>query len=186
MRPSDHELVRGCLNGDSEAWAALIDRYKNLIFSIPIKYGFPQDDAAEIFQQVCVELFAGLENLRRVESLPKWLIQVAAHRCFHWRRQQARFVEPDPAESGEPGMADPAPLPDEILRATEREQWLREAIAGLPPRCRQLVQMLFFESPARPYQEIARSLGIATGSIGFIRGRCLDKLRRQLETAGFA
>jgi len=45
--------------------------------------------------------------------------------------------------------------------------------------------MLFFEGSARPYQEIAKELGIATGSIGFIRGRCLKKLRQALEKGGF-
>ena len=45
--------------------------------------------------------------------------------------------------------------------------------------------MLFFEHPSRPYQQIAEQLGIATGSIGFIRGRCLEKLRRRLEKMGF-
>jgi hypothetical protein len=45
--------------------------------------------------------------------------------------------------------------------------------------------MLFFENPARPYQQVARSLGLATGSIAFIRGRCLTRLRRQLEKMGF-
>jgi len=45
--------------------------------------------------------------------------------------------------------------------------------------------MLFFECPPRPYQEIARDLGLATGSIGFIRGRCLEKLRKRLEEMGF-
>jgi len=45
--------------------------------------------------------------------------------------------------------------------------------------------MLFFETPPRPYEEIAKELGIATGSIGFIRGRCLEKLKQQLENKGF-
>ena len=45
--------------------------------------------------------------------------------------------------------------------------------------------MLFFETPARPYDEIAKELGLATGSIGFIRGRCLAQLRKQLEKKGF-
>jgi DNA-directed RNA polymerase specialized sigma24 family protein len=48
------------------------------------------------------------------------------------------------------------------------------------------VHMLFFEEPARPYQAIAESLGIATGSIGFIRQRCLEKLRRRLGEIGFS
>jgi DNA-directed RNA polymerase specialized sigma24 family protein len=45
--------------------------------------------------------------------------------------------------------------------------------------------MLFYESPSRPYAEIAQQLGLAAGSVGFIRGRCLSKLRQKLEKAGF-
>jgi DNA-directed RNA polymerase specialized sigma24 family protein len=43
------------------------------------------------------------------------------------------------------------------------------------------MKMLFFDQPPRPYREVAQSLGIATGSIGFIRQRCLDKLRKKVE-----
>jgi len=46
--------------------------------------------------------------------------------------------------------------------------------------------MLFFEEPARPYQQVARTLGIAPGSIGFIRQRCLERLRKGLIDAGFS
>jgi RNA polymerase sigma factor (sigma-70 family) len=72
-----------------------------------------------------------------------------------------------------------------MLAQLEREQIVRDALTELNPRCERLVRMLFFESPPRPYQEIASQLGIATGSIGFIRGRCLGKLRKQLEKKGF-
>ena len=44
------------LQWQQEAWSGLIEKYKNLIFSIPIKMGIPRDDAADIFQAVCVEL----------------------------------------------------------------------------------------------------------------------------------
>jgi RNA polymerase sigma factor (sigma-70 family) len=76
-------------------------------------------------------------------------------------------------------------LPDELLQQLEREQLLRETIGSLSPRCARMVRMLFFEDPPRPYQDIAKELGIATGSIGFIRGRCLKKLRQQLDAEGF-
>ena len=48
-----------------------------------------------------------------------------------------------------------------------------------------MIGMLFFESPSRPYEEVAKELGLATGSIGFIRGRCLKKLRERLKKEGF-
>ena len=42
------------MHGSDEAWAALLDKYKNLIYSIPIKRGFAREDAAEVFQRVCL------------------------------------------------------------------------------------------------------------------------------------
>ena len=63
---------------------------------------------------------------------------------------------------------------------------VRDAILTLPPRCGRMVHMLFFDEPARPYQEIAASLGIAVGSIGFIRQRCLERLRKRLLETGFS
>jgi DNA-directed RNA polymerase specialized sigma subunit len=61
---------------------------------------------------------------------------------------------------------------------------MRDAVGALSDRCRQMVQMLFFETPPRPYKDVASRLGVATGSIGFLRGRCLDRLRSALEGIG--
>jgi RNA polymerase sigma factor (sigma-70 family) len=179
----DTRLVRECLRGSEEAWSALIDKYKNLIFSIPIKYGFSADDATEIFQAVCVELLTELPKLREPRALPKWLMQITAHKCFHRKREQQRTESSD---DGEESRESSVPAGAEgILRQAEEEQSLRNALFGLPLRCRQLIEMLFFEEPPRPYQQVAQSLGIATGSIGFIRQRCLERLRKQLAEAGF-
>ena len=62
---------------------------------------------------------------------------------------------------------------------------VREAIDRLPPRCREMIQLLFFEHPPVRYDELARRLNLATGSIGFIRGRCLKRLKKLLEEEGF-
>ena len=63
-------------------------------------------------------------------------------------------------------------------------RWYAE-LARLSPRCRELVHMLFFEVPALPYADAARKLGLAPGSIGFIRGRCLKRMKKLLEERGF-
>jgi RNA polymerase sigma factor (sigma-70 family) len=180
----DPRLVRECLKRNEEAWSALVDKYKNLIFSIPIKYGFSPEDATDIFQSVCLELLSQLPNLRNPQALPKWIMQVTAHKCFHGKRQQQRTEVVDP---NDPKFEQSTPSRAEsILREAEDEQNLRQAVSALPPRCQQLIHMLFFEEPARPYQEVARTLGIAAGSIGFIRQRCLERLRKGLVEAGFS
>ncbi|HXP68595.1 MAG TPA: sigma-70 family RNA polymerase sigma factor [Candidatus Dormibacteraeota bacterium] len=183
MAWTDTRLVRECSNGNEDAWDALIEKYKRLIYSIPIKYGFNPDDANDIFQAVCLELLSELPKLRKPKALPKWLIQVASHKCFHRRHQQQRTEVPDEVEQ-RPEETVPSQT-EQILREAEDEQKLQDALSALAPRCRQLVEMLFFEEPARPYKDVAASLGIATGSIGFIRQRCLERLRKELVEAGF-
>jgi len=181
---SNSQLVRECLDGNQEAWSALIDKYKNLIFSIPIKYGFSRDDATDIFQSVCLELLSELPNLRKPEALPKWIMQVTAHKCFHGKRQRQRTEVSDP---NDPAFEQSTPARAEsILREAEDEQSLRQAVSELPPRCQQLIQMLFFEEPVRPYEQVARTLGVAPGSVGFIRQRCLERLRKRLTEARFS
>ncbi|HWX55503.1 MAG TPA: sigma-70 family RNA polymerase sigma factor [Verrucomicrobiae bacterium] len=178
----DDRLVRSCLKGDEDAWEALIDRYKHLIFSIPIKYGFSSDDAADIFQSVCLDFLRELPRLRDVRALPKWLIQVTAHACM---RSRARQQPEEPAEEMETLPDTRQMMPEDRLHEIHQEQALRNALARLSPRCQKLVRMLFYENPSLPYTEIASRLGLAVGSIGFIRGRCLGKLRQALDLAGF-
>jgi RNA polymerase sigma factor (sigma-70 family) len=179
----DTRLVKECLAGNEEAWSMLIDKYKALIYSIPVKYGLPQQDAADVFQSTCMELLSRLPDLREPRALPKWLMQVAHHQCYRWKRQQKRLVsrdaEPDLPEPEVPAIA------EDLVRQTENEQMLRNAMAALAPRCRRLIEMLFFEIPARPYEQVAAELGLAVGSIGFTRQQCMERLRRELEAKGF-
>ena len=180
----DVRLVRECLEGREEAWRALIFSYKNLIFSIPLKYGFSADDSTDIFQAVCLDLLSELPKLREAKALPKWIMQITAHKCFHRKQQERRTEVPD-SDAKQFEQSTPARA-ENILREAEEEQGLRQAMSELPPRCRQLVYMLFYDEPARPYQDIAKTLGIAVGSIGFIRQRCLERLRKSLLEAGFS
>jgi RNA polymerase sigma factor (sigma-70 family) len=182
---SDDRLVARCRQGDEQAWATLVDKYKNLIYSIPIKLGL-YDDAADIFQAVCLDLLTSLPNLREPRALPKWLMQVCYHKCLHYRAGAKKEVRL--AEAGDEGLdaqEDASPLPEDMLAQLEREQMVRSVVSGLTARCERMVRMLFFETPPRPYQEIAKELGVATGSIGFLRGRCLIRMRKELEKMGF-
>ena len=179
----DTRLVKECLRSNEEAWSLLIDKYKALIYSIPVKYGLPQQEAADVFQATCAELLVRLPELREPRALPKWLMQVAHHECYRWKRQQQRMVSRD-AEPDLPEPETPA-IAESVIQQTQEEQMLREAMSSLSPQCRRLVELLFFETPARPYTDVAKGLGLAVGSIGFTRQKCMDRLRRQLDALGF-
>jgi RNA polymerase sigma factor (sigma-70 family) len=179
---NDARLVRECLSGSEQAWSLLIEKYKALIYSIPVKYGLPPDEAADVFQSTCIELLTRLPQLREPGALPKWLMQVAHHQCYRWKRQSQRVVSRD-AQPDLPEPETPA-IAETLVRQTQEEQMLREAMAELTPKCRQLIELLFFETPSRPYREVASELGLAVGSIGFTRQKCINRLRRRLGELG--
>ena len=131
--------------GRRRAWSALLDRYKNLIYSIPLRYGAPHQDAADIFQAVCLDLFNELPRLRDAEALQGWLIRVTTNKCYHWKRRQVN-QESDLRRR----------RTGDSLSAVRRHPARRAGRGGagadgarsdrqLPPRCREMIELLFFE-----------------------------------------
>src|ERR1039458_4346354 len=122
---SNTRLVAECLAGDERAWSALLERYKNLIYSIPLRYGTPHQDAADIFQAAGLDLFNEWPRLRDAEARQGWLIRVTTHKCYHWKRKQHRQENGLGEDDFSPSSSKDA-IPDDLLAGVEREQLVRE------------------------------------------------------------
>ena len=72
----DEKLVQDCLNGDEKAWNRLIDKYKRLIYSVPVKYGLSPDDAADVFAATPVQ---GVDEFAFVVALQE--VHLQSVRC---------------------------------------------------------------------------------------------------------
>jgi len=176
---TDEQLVEACLAGEQQAWAVLIHRYKTLIFSFARRFAAPPEDAADIFQLVCTEMVIALPRLRKRSSLRSWLMTVAMHQAYHWKRRRLALVRRE--GYGLDATAEVATPPGvDALESEERRQRVRAAISRLPKRSQELVRLLFYEDPPAPYETVAARLGLATGSIGLTRARCLRLLERLL------
>jgi RNA polymerase sigma factor (sigma-70 family) len=181
--PEDQQLIKACLNGDERAWSALVERYKRLVYSIPIRNGFQPSDASDIFQSVCLELLEHLGQLRDATKLRQWLITVTVRKCMHFRHvlhEQREQVGGERAQQ----FIDPDQDTYQLVLDVEKEQLIREALEKLPRRCVVLLRHLFFDEPQLPYSQIAQKIGISTNTVGSVRERCLEKLRALLEESG--
>jgi RNA polymerase sigma factor (sigma-70 family) len=169
-------LVIRARNGDERAWAALVERYAPLIWSLCRRYRLDAIDTADVGQNVWLLLVNQLGKLRDPAALPGWLATTTRRECTRVLNKaqvpHAARYEPD-AENIPDGQAETI---EQGLLAAERHAALREAFTHLPPRDQQLIALLT-EDPPVPYAEISARLGIPVGSIGPNRRRCLDKLR---------
>ena len=178
---TDPELVALCLQGDAEAWEMLIMRYRRLIFSIPVRFGFMPADAADVFQAVCLKLIEHLHEVKDESKVSSWLITTTTRQCLYVRSLKYRETEPD-EDFKEP--VDPAENMEEIRVFTEKQQTVRQSVEQLTGRCRDLVELLYFDQHSYTYEEISGILGMPVPSIGPTRARCLEKLRAILRRRG--
>lgn len=180
----DRRLVDACLDGDEQAWGALVDKYGQLVFGIARRYGAPRDEATDLFQAIWLDAYNDLAKLRKKDAFKPWLVSLASHKCYHWKRkhlrQQAHELDAVEVEAIDDDAADEP----ELIERLSREQLVREAVFSLAPRCREMIRLLFFTFPPKPYKDVAETMGLAVGSIGFIRRRCLTRLQRALERHG--
>jgi RNA polymerase sigma factor (sigma-70 family) len=177
----DELLLRHCMLGDESAWSALVRKYANLIFSIPIRRGFSQEDAGDIFQSVFAALLNSMGNIREPAALAAWLIRTTAHACDKMQQRQHRWTSLETVLH----RGTDSDMPDEGVHRLERESLVRQALAAQTPECQKLIHLLFFSEPPVAYEDAAAQLGLAKGSMGATRMRCLEKLRRALEQRNF-
>jgi RNA polymerase sigma factor (sigma-70 family) len=170
-------LVTRAASGDQGAWNEIIERYAPLVWSICVRYRLAPEDIDDVGQTVWLLLVEKLGSLREPAALPGWLATTTQRECLRVIRLANRHdhavlppmdrIPPDPD----------ARLIEEEVIAAERNAALRAALAELPRSCRELMLMLAAEPPCA-YAEISATLGVAMGSIGPMRARCLARLRR--------
>ena len=177
----DPELVALCLGGDARAWETLIVRYRRLIYSIPAKFSFASADASDVFQAVCLKLLEHLHDLKDETKVSAWLITTTTRQCIQVRSQRWRETSSD--EDFEEPEATGVNVEDVQIRSQE-EQTIRDAVEKLPVRCRQLLELLYFEPKSPSYEEIGRTMNMPIASVGPTRARCLEKLRTVLRRKG--
>jgi len=180
----DTDLVSACNEGEPWAWETLVDRYRRLVYAIPLREGLTEDDAADVSQTVFVSLFEHLDDLRDPQCLAKWLIIAAQRESWSVARHRRRERFDDEAGAVLSLMRDGAVLPEQRVSLLADQSLVLEALGRLRGRCRDLLWLLYYDPSEPSYAEVGRRLRVPLGSIGPTRGRCLQKLRGIMEGLG--
>lgn len=179
LRRSDEsdvaDLVRAAARGDNAAWDVLVDRYVGLLWSIALRHGIGEADAADVVQSTWMRLLEHVEEIRDPSRVAAWLATTArreALRVVELRRRVALRPDADMFD-GPDVLSTPV---DEHLLSSELRRDARLAVETLPDSWRQLMELLVSDPPMS-YEEISQRLDMPIGSIGPTRGRCIVRMR---------
>lgn len=86
MDADSEELIRQAQSGDRTAFARLLDRYYNTLFSIACHYCGQRQDAEDVTHQACIKLARSLGQYRFEASFSTWLYRVVINCAKDWYR----------------------------------------------------------------------------------------------------
>ena len=179
---SDLDLIGFCLKDHPPAWECLIHRYKKLVYHFPNQAKLRREDCDEVFQETFLALHKSLDKLLKVDDLASWIATVAQRhtwKVLHRNRRHPDIELPEPYE-----VPDPSHIPEKNLALKVQQSQIRQSLNLLNDKCRKLLTLLFYKYDSADYDRVSEELGIARGSIGPIRHRCLVKFRSILEKNG--
>ncbi|MEU0171441.1 RNA polymerase sigma factor [Streptomyces iakyrus] len=181
-------LVRAAADGDAAAWKALVEGLSPLVWSVVRAHRLSDADAHEVYQTAWFRFAQHLGRIREPGKAGAWLASTARHECLKVIRNSQRLTLTDDPRLldrvSEDGTPEQSLLDSEEAAAqSERVRRLWQEFEELGERCRQLLRVLM-ATPPPSYQDVSAALGIAVGSIGPLRQRCLRRLRARLEARG--
>jgi RNA polymerase sigma factor (sigma-70 family) len=181
-------LIHRAAEGDPTAWNAIVDEFAGLLWSVVRGFRLNEAQSADAVQTTWLRLVEHIADLREPEHVAGWLKTTAHRVCLQAIRQGGREQLTDWEEDRGPVSGVRYEGPDEdgpeaAAMRQEQQVLVRRALAELPDRHRQLMELLV-ASPPISYQDISARLGMPVGSIGPTRARILTRMRDSLATVG--
>jgi RNA polymerase sigma factor (sigma-70 family) len=168
-------------DGDEDGLNDLVRLLSPVLWQVVRATGLDRERAEDVVQTTWVALVDHAESITSPHGIAAWLCTSARREAWRAGRQASRErpVDDQVLSSGLPH----AESPEHQVLLDDEAALLRECLDRLPERCQKLLRIVA-AGPRPNYNDVASTLGMPVGSIGPTRGRCLDKLRLELTSAG--
>ncbi len=169
-------IVHKCLNGEPEAFGILVDKYKAGIYAYVYAKLGNFHDAQDVTQEVFLEAYRSLRNLKRWESFSFWLYRIANNICGNTIRSQSRRPDRDFIEDQDTRTLDFFSISS--YRESQLNESLQEALASLSQGYREVLMLHYFGGMNSV--DIARSLGTSPTAVRKRLSRARAQLREEM------
>lgn len=179
--PADTDIIALVLGGDPNAYATLVDRYQNYVFTIVLRYIKSREDAEEVAQDVFVKAYRSLSAFKGASKFSTWLYTVTTSTCITFLRKKKLEVHSldnervfAAADSVDSGMS------ANQIEQKSRVNMVNEAIKMLSTEDAQIITL--FYKGEQTLEEIALILGKEINAVKVqlhrARGRLKEKMQK--------
>jgi RNA polymerase sigma-70 factor (ECF subfamily) len=177
---TDNEVIQQVLQGNQQAFAVLVSRYQQFVFTIVLRYVINREEAEELAQDVFVKAYRYLADFKGQSRFSTWLYTITQTTCLSFLRKK-----PDPSTFLEEERL--VYLTDRQMhtvqdRAEKKEHTavIDTAISRLSTTDAQIITL--FYKAEQSLEEIAQILGIPANTVKVKLHRARHRLKDIMET----
>jgi RNA polymerase sigma-70 factor, ECF subfamily len=185
----DEDIIRLVIEGDSELYSEIIDRYSSKVYSTAYSYTHSQEEAKDLVQEILIKTYNNLKSFKADSKFSTWLYRVAVNTCIDWSRKRKSkavmtvmsFEDTDIFEI----ITTDAEGPEELLLRQENVEVVRNAVGDLPEIYKTVLILYYFEE--LQVQEICNILDVPRKTIEtrlYRAKKILKSILRQELTGG--
>jgi RNA polymerase sigma-70 factor (ECF subfamily) len=185
---SDTELIRSAQRGDMDAFEQLVYRHDKEVFSIAARYVNRAEDAKDIYQEVFLRVYRGLQKFRFQSEFSTWLYRITTNVCLTHRNHRKKNLpllhdyetKGDDIESRTlPANSDLNPGSDQHALNSEISQRVEEALNVLSPQQKIVFTLRHYEG--YKLKEIAEMISCSEGTVKKYLFKATQRMREQLK-----
>jgi RNA polymerase sigma factor (sigma-70 family) len=170
----DNEIISRVLQGEQSAYAELVTRYQNYIFTLTLRMIKSREDAEEVAQDVFIKAYRSLADFRGESKFSTWLYRICLNTILTQRRKVSRIDYTPSLEVHSPAVSNG-------YESTQDIQGLRQAIRQLAETDRAIISM---NLDGYENAEIAELLGISNNHVAVKLHRIKQQLANTLKQLG--
>ncbi|NCO62274.1 MAG: sigma-70 family RNA polymerase sigma factor [Flavobacteriales bacterium] len=160
---NDIYYINLIIEGNTNAFSVLVDRYKDLVFSLALKMVKNREEAEEVAQDTFIKVFKSLSQFNGDSKFSTWIYKVTYNTCLdrlkkHKREQQV--VSIDEFNTNQIKSLDNAL---DAMEDEERRQAIQDCINLLPSDDAFLLTLFYFEEQS--LDEIAKVINVTANNV---------------------
>lgn len=182
----DRELVAAAQRNESYAFVKLTKKYRKTVYYMLLRMVKNADDAEDLTQDAFAKAFNSIGKFDAKYAFSTWLFRIATNNCIDFiRKKRVQTVSIDtPFNSDEDDgllidIKDPSPDPNGLMLKDQRKEYLQLALARVPFKYRQLLELRYFKEYS--YDEIAQAIEIPLGTVKAQLFRAREMLTQELK-----
>lgn len=177
---NDQHYINLVIGGDSHAFAVLVDRYKNFVFTLSIKMLQNREEAEEVAQDVFIKVYRSLQKFKTESKFSTWLYRITYNTCLDKMRSKKRNT---PVFSFDHFAEDEAVSLINVLdtiEERERKQMIQKCLDLLPAQDSFLLTLYYFQENS--LKEISKIMSINENNLKIKLFRSRRRLTAILKT----